>query len=109
MAVLQLKGKIIAVGGVTEVGQNNLKKQLIHFQIPARRDDFGEVRGEDEIWELSVLGDKIEKLAFKPEMELKKATMNCFINSKTIPKTDEKPEMYIINVVIASFELQPEK
>ena len=112
MAKIQLKGKVIAILPVETVGEKNTKKQSLVFQVPAYVDAFGDRRGEDEMWRIDVIGeDRISKFALNDTLEGKKATLDLYINSNLIPKraatttAPERAEMFIINAVLAEFNL----
>lgn len=108
MAVLELKGKIAAVLPTETVGTNNLKKQVVMFNVPGYVDGFGDKKGKDELWALSVLGDKIDELSLNGSLCDRNAVVKCFINSKTYTR-DKEPDMYFIEAVIAKITLMPEK
>jgi hypothetical protein len=77
-----LKGKIVEVCEVVEVGANNLKKQVVRILQPAYRDGFGDVKGEDEVWECSVLGDRIAKVGLTAANEGNNGTFTMFIKQR---------------------------
>jgi hypothetical protein len=106
MAKCELKGKIMVVTPTETVGQNNLKKQLVYLNVPAYRDSFGEVKGNDEIWELAALGDNIDKLGITTASEGVLGTATVFINSNTVKSKDTGKDMYILNAVLYKFEVK---
>ena len=106
MAKLELKGKVMFVGGVETVGKNDLKKQQIIVTVPPYRDEFGDILGREENWQFSILGKKVEEFDFDDDMLLKKIHCKGFVNSNTVINEDGD-EMYIIEAVLYSFEIIP--
>lgn len=109
MATLQLKGKFLVCGTPEELGEKRTLVQKVHLMVPGYVDGFGDKKGQDEVWELSVMGDNVAKLGLSNEKEGKKAIVKIFLNSNTVPaaKTTVNREMYIINAVLHSYELVP--
>lgn len=107
MARLKLRGKFVAISEPKEMGQNKTMVQNVHLLVPGYVDEFGDKKGNDEVWEFSVIGDNISKLALSESLILKKADVKIYLNSNTLPKTETRPELYIINCVLASYELIP--
>ncbi|MDB4919827.1 hypothetical protein [Mucilaginibacter sp.] len=103
MAKLELKGIVTDVFPVETVGQNQTRKQSLILTVPGYVDEYGDKKGEDELWRLDAIGDKIDALNM-PAANGKKAKISVFINSKKISKADGSP-MYIINVNINKIEL----
>lgn len=113
MAKLQLKGIIYAVEKPLFVGEKNTEKQLFYLKVPAYVDEFGDVRGRDELWQITVMGDNVRKFNLTTEVfEGKKAIVNLYVNSNYIePKKGpegviERSEMYIVNLNLASIEIK---
>lgn len=107
MAKIELKGTILRVLPVETVGTKNTKKQSVIFQVPAFTDAFGEKKGEDEEWNLGVIGDKVDTMnLLSQNLQGKKAKVTVYINSKRITKTNGE-EMHIINANINAIEVVP--
>lgn len=105
MATTIIRGKIYEVSPVTLVGKNNdLKKQTIIVNVPPRVDDFGDVKGKEQFWEIAILGDDCDKFNIKQEThELKKAEFKMYLDSD-IYKQEGKKDIYPIQAKLADFK-----
>lgn len=109
MAKIELKGKIITVSEIALVGEKGLKKQTVVFNVPPYVDEYGDAKGNDELWELSILGDNVAKLNFQSfTHELTQGKVGVYINSN-VARNKENKEIYIINAVVHSWEPKPVK
>lgn len=116
MAKVELKGSFLAVLSPVEKGEKKTMIQTVFFKVPGYRDEYGDQKGNDEIWEFSVVGiDNINKLALDVKYEGKKAKCSIYLNSNTIdakPATATeaaKQQRYIINAVLYAFILAPQE
>lgn len=105
MAKIELKGIIQKVGQVQTVGNNGTKKQSMILKVPAFRDQFGDVVGKDEEWELQVFGDRIQKFNLSGAMHGKRAKCTVFVNSNKFIKNSDQSEGYAINATLGAVEL----
>lgn len=107
MAKLELTGKIEFIGDVIKVGEKGTDKQILMLIVPPRKDDWsGAEYGDPEYWELSAIGDSVEKLKMTDAMVGKEATIRCYLNSKTVKKEDGSGYFYPINANIAAIILK---
>lgn len=108
MAKIELKGTIVNVFPVEEIGDKKTPKQSIVVFVPAYKDEWGDVKGKDEHWQLDILGkDNIEKMGFNKTFEGMKGTFRVWLNSKLVQsKTPGNPDMYIINASLANTEFK---
>ena len=108
MARIELKGQFLAVEPVQQVGSKGTLKQVVIFETPAYRDEYGEVKGEDEQWELSVMGDTIAKLGLAGNSVGRKAKVTVYVNSKRYEQKDEITGnikiFYPVNLVLNKVE-----
>lgn len=100
---VELKGKILVVNPTITVGVNNLKKQVIHLHMTGEQNEFGDAKGPDQIWEINVLGEHIEKVSLTKQDEGKLGTATVFLNSKTV-RGNAGVDIYIINATLFKFE-----
>lgn len=107
MAKIELKGMFVSVNPAIVVGENKTLVQKVIFKVPAYTDQFGEKKGKDELWEIQVIGDNVEKHNLTTDLEDKKAILDVFINSKYITTGEGSAtrDMYIINAVLHKFSL----
>jgi hypothetical protein len=103
MAKLELKGVFTEVGAVRTVGEKETRIQDLMFLVPAYRDGYGEVKGDDEVWNVQVMGKRIDDLKLDATFVGKKAKLTCFANSKTFTK-DGKTSIFV-NISLGSLEL----
>jgi len=108
MARIELKGTFLAIEPVQTVGEKGTLKQVVIFETPAYRDEYGDIKGEDEQWELSVMGDSIAKLGLANNVIGRKAKVTVYVNSRRYEKTDEKTKVtkifYPVNLVLNKVE-----
>lgn len=96
----------MAVYPVKEVGEDNLKVQSFDFKVPAYRDEFGDVKGKDELWNIQIIGDAIDKHRVNDTLEGKKGHVKLWLNSKVV-SSPGKSDLCIVNVTLASYEILP--
>ncbi len=56
-----MKGFITLIHPTEGIGEKKTKIQRVEFMTPAWRDEFGEVKGNDEFWLLTVMGKKVDE------------------------------------------------
>lgn len=110
MPKITLKGTFISVTPARKVGETGKEIfiQDLIFKVPGYVDSFGDKKGQDEYWQIQIIGeDNVRKHNLSIDLETQKATLNVWINSKYLPGTQEnkKPDMYIINAVLADYQL----
>jgi hypothetical protein len=99
-----LKGTIIDVQPVKEVGANSLQICSIIFKV-IQSDSYNE--REPEYWKIDIKGkEKIDRFkAIAPNMEGQKGIAECWINSNHVVKPGQD-DLYIVNVVLHEFKPQ---
>jgi hypothetical protein len=103
MARLELSGKIEFIGDVVKVGEKGTDKQVLMLVVPPRKDEWsGAEYGEPEFWELSAIGDSVEKLKMTDAMVGKEAIVRVYLNSKAVKKESGEGYFYPINANIAA-------
>jgi len=103
MAKIELKGVIRQVTPVTTVGANNTKKQSVILFIPAYVDEFGDKKGQDEMYELGIIGDAVAKLNLTAAAVNQKAKCTVYISGREFTKEDKT--MYFISANLNAIEL----
>jgi len=104
MAKIELKGVIKSVSPVTLVGTNGTKKQSVILFIPGWRDEFEEKRGQDEVWSLDIIGEKVDKLNLSDSTATnQKAACTVYVSSREFTK--EEKTMYFIGANLAEIKL----
>lgn len=108
MARIELKGTFLAVEPVQTVGEKGTLKQVVIFETPAYRDEYGDIKGQDEQWELVVMGDSIAKIGIAGNVVGRKAKVTVYVNSKRMELTDEKTKkvkiFYPVNLILNKVE-----
>src|SRR5579862_7963649 len=108
MAALELKMIIKGVGEPGVAGdEKKTKKQFVVAHVPGYVDAFGEKKGRDEQWCLTILGDKVDALKADQSMVDKKAVIRFFINSFFVEENDARPSFYSVNCTIDSITIIP--
>jgi hypothetical protein len=108
MAQTILKGKIVAIGPITKVGDKQTELQYMILSVAGYVDGFGDKKGKDQQWCLQALGKKVTNLNMTAVLVEKKAEVKCYLDSQYLePKEAGKEGLYIINATIASFEIIP--
>jgi hypothetical protein len=83
MAKIELKGFIESIGVEAKLGDNQTRVQRVIFRVPAYTDQFGDKKGQDEYWDLGVMGSKIDELNLANKiLPSKKAVATVYVNSK---------------------------
>jgi hypothetical protein len=101
---IELKGFFVKDQAFKEELFGETRVQKFVFLVPGYVDSFGDKKGKDEFWELSIMGDRIDEFKLpKTILESFKAKVTCYINSKLwYQKEDiqrEKPQFSIYAVV----------
>ena len=112
MARIELKGTFKAVMPVQTVGEKGTLKQTILFETPAYRDEYGAQKGNDEVWQLEVLGDQIAKLGIASNSIGRKAKLLIYLNSNTVvlnAGTKDEKTIYPVNLKIGKVEYAEER
>lgn len=110
MAKVELKGKIEEITVVYIVGEKGTKKQDLILKVPAYVDAFGDVKGKDEFWQISLMGDTIEKTNLNKDMIGRNAKVAAWLNSNMLPAREPGlADVYIINAMLAGIEIMPLK
>ena len=105
MATTTLKGKIQAIGPITQVGDKKTDLQYMVLFVPGYHDGF-EKKGRDNLWCLQAMGKKVTDLKMTEDLIDKIVTVNCYLDSQFIePKTEGQDGFYTVNATIASFTI----
>ena len=103
----RLAGIIDFVSDVVSVGEKNTAKQDIVILVPGYVDRYGEKKGKDEYWQVSLFNDQIDKYNLYPHHIGKKVNFELYVRS-TRYENREGRIMYIVNNSFASFEFAGE-
>lgn len=103
MPKIQLNGFIEEVSDIEYVGQNNLSKQAIILMVPGYTDEYGEKKGKDEHYQISLLGDSVDKFNIHPRHVGSKVKTEVYIKSSRYTNKEGKVG-YIVNINLASIE-----
>lgn len=105
MAKTTIKGKVTAVGPVTQVGEKQTDIQYIIVFTPGYHDGFAKV-GRDNNWCLQALGKKVKELQMTEVLVDKIVMVSCFLDSQYVePKLEGQDGFYSVNLNIESFEV----
>ena len=104
MAKIELKGTIVQVCDVETVGEKSTKKQNIILKVLGYTDEFGDKKSDDEIWQLSLMGNRITKFDLQRSHELKKAKVTAYVSSRMVVK-DGGAAMYFISANIGDITI----
>lgn len=104
MPKVPLNGFIEDVGNVQFVGANNTPKQEILLRVPAWRDNFGETKGTDDFWKITIMGDKIDRWNLHSRHIGSKVKTEVFIASKQYTSKKDSSIGYMVNVSLSSIE-----
>lgn len=107
MARIELKGKITAVAPVQEVGEKKTLKQVVIFETPPYRDEYGDEKGVTQEWQLEVLGDQIGKLGIANNAIGRNAKVTVYVDSKKVtlsPGTALEKTIYAVSLKIGKVE-----
>jgi len=108
MSKIIKKGIIKKVSTVEKVGINGTEKQTCILYVPARTNEFDEVIGEADIFELSVIGKRVTEISLNAQMVERKAEVEFWLNGRQYDKTDGT-KGYAINLSIAKITLLEDK
>lgn len=105
MAKVELKGFFEKIEKEKNVGARGVRLQNVLFRIPGYDDGFGK-KSDDELWQLTVFGDRIDKFDLAEKAAVNpKAILEVYINSKTWYKegdpADEEHAQYSLYAVLA--------
>ena len=104
MPKIPLNGFIEEVGNVHFVGNNNTAKQEILLRVPGYRDEFGEQKGPDDFWKITIMGDKIDKWNIHSRHIGSKVKTEVFINSRQYVSKKDNSIGYMVNVTLATID-----
>lgn len=104
MPKIPLNGFIQEVGNVQFVGNNNTAKQEILLRVPGWRDEFGEQKGPDDFWKITIMGDKIDKWNIHERHIGSRVKTEVFINSRQYTSKKDNSIGYMVNVTLASID-----
>jgi hypothetical protein len=107
MPKVSLNGFVEKVGNVQFVGANNTAKQSFILKVPGYTDSFGEKKGPDDFWEITVMGDSIDKFNLHSRHVGSKVKTEVYINSRMFVSKKEETLgkiSYIVNVNLASID-----
>jgi hypothetical protein len=98
MAKTELKGKIITVSEIEMVGEKNTPKQTVIFMVPPFTNGFGETIGNEQLWQLTIIGKTVEKLKFAAYThEFMMGTATVYLESREVKAKETGDPMYIIS------------
>ncbi|MBO9671994.1 MAG: hypothetical protein J7577_01010 [Sphingobacteriaceae bacterium] len=105
MAKLQLNGFLEEVGGIHFVGTSGTTaKQLIVVRVPAWTNQFGEKQGEDELWQISLIGTAVDKFNIHNNRVGAKVKTEVYIRSNQYQSKKDQSIGYMVNINLASIE-----
>ena len=105
MAKITLKGFIANVGEIEEVGANKTFKQSVILKVPGYVDQFGEKKGNDEYWDMVLLGaDKIDRFNIQNRHKGAKVSCDVYINSNWYENKATGKTGCIVNVNLAKID-----
>ena len=103
MAKIEMKGFFEAVEKEEVFGEKKTRVQKVIFMVPGYTDQFGDKKSDNEYWEISVMGDKIDALDLNNKItDSRKAKVFCFVNSKIwfkkedTAQTDPQYSAYVV-------------
>lgn len=107
MAQTILKGKVEAIGPITQVGEKKTDLQYMILFVPGYTDGFGDKVGRDNLWCIQCLGKKVAELKMTEDaLKGKKVEVKAYLDSQYLePKEEGKDGNYFVNVTLASFEI----
>lgn len=88
MSKITKLGIVKKVTAVETVGINSTKKQMLILHVPAYRDQFGQVKGQDDYFELTAIGKKVDDLKLSASLVEKKVEVECYLNGRQYDKAD---------------------
>jgi hypothetical protein len=88
MSKITKKGIIKKVGVVEKVGVENTEKQSLVLYVPARSNEFGEVVGQADYFEIAVMGKKVREFNLSPQLLEKKVEVEMYLNGRQYDKID---------------------
>lgn len=104
---IQIKGFVKSVGPV--ISKTAADRSKFHYEqsililIPGYVDQFGDKKGEDEIWEFKIFNDAIDKHNLHATIEGRKAVVDGYLNSRAFKKNGV--EAYALNLRLADIKL----
>lgn len=104
MAKISLKGWLVNVGDLVEVGANRTIKQSVIIKVPGWVDQFGEKKGRDEYWEADMLNDAIDKFNIRDHQKNAKVEVELYVNSSWYENKETGKTGCIVNVRLASIK-----
>jgi hypothetical protein len=107
MAKVMLKGKIMQVGSIEQVGEKKIDKQIVLFKEPDKTDDFGKFKYEGDTWAIDILGDDVKTFNLKGDIEGRNATLSVYINSRMAKKEGEPKVGFFISAKLGGIQLEP--
>lgn len=99
----QIKGYVYKVSEPYTVGNNGTEKQDLILKQPARRNEFGEVKGKDEYFKLEIIGKKVAELNLNNSIAGALAECNVWFRSNYWQK--EGNYGFIIGAGLESIQL----
>ena len=99
MAKIQLEGFVVDVGTVQYVGVNNTPKQNIIFKVPGYVDRFTGKQGQDDFWNITLMGTAIDKFNIHERHISLRAKAEVYVNSREYTSRDGNIG-YIVNVCL---------
>lgn len=103
MAKITLKGIIHEVGNIEYVGEKEYPKQFIIIFVPEYVDEYGEKKGKDEHWQVTLFGNNVDKFNIQPRNLNAKVKVDLYLKSMKYEGRDGKIG-YMINADLASIE-----
>jgi hypothetical protein len=106
MATTIVKGKVEAIGPITQVGENKTDLQYMVVFVPGYHDGFKK-KGRDNMFCLQALGKKVDELKMvDADLVGKIVEVKCYVDSQYLePKEAGQNGYYAVNITIASFQI----
>ena len=100
MAQITLKGKLKEIGKI-ETSKEDKKYQKLLIQVAGAKDEFGEPKSDDEIFEVMIYGeDRIHKTwkDYDPASASDRIEVSCWLNSR--PRLAESLTFYNLSLTL---------
>lgn len=104
MAKIQLKGFLVNIGQLEEVGANKTIKQSVILKVPGYVDSFGDKKGNDEYWQIDMLNDAIDKFNIQERHKNAKVKADVYVNSNWWENKTTGKSGCVVNVRMAAIE-----
>lgn len=108
MSKITKKGIIKKVSTIEKIGVDGTEKQTAILYVPARTNEFNEVVGQADMFELTVIGKKVKEINLNAQMVERKAEVEFWLNGRQFDRQDNT-KGYAHNLTIAKITLLDDK